>query len=99
MRDGREVSEHSPTLPPPTRPGYDDRTRRVRRNRHGDLTMVQNDHRLTVTRGRISDFLDLLARLRAASRPEELALVSGGWRAVERMKRENSEFGCATWGL
>jgi hypothetical protein len=51
--------------------------------------MVQNDQELKVTRERISYLLDLLARLRVSSRPEELALVTGGYRAeVERMQRE-----------
>ena len=51
--------------------------------------MIQNDQELEVTRERISYLLDLLARLRVSSRPEELALVSGGYRAeVERMQRE-----------
>ncbi len=51
--------------------------------------MIQNDQELTVTRGRISYLLDLLTRLRISSRPEELTLVSGGYRAeVERMQRE-----------
>jgi len=51
--------------------------------------MIQNDQELKVTRERITYLLDLLARLRVASRPEELALVSGGYRAeVERMQRE-----------
>ncbi len=51
--------------------------------------MIRNDQELTATRERIAEFLDLLARLRAGSRPEELALVSGGYRAeVERMQRE-----------
>jgi len=51
--------------------------------------MIENDHELKITRERIACFLDLLARLRLASRPEELALVSGGYRAeVERMQRE-----------
>jgi hypothetical protein len=51
--------------------------------------MIHNDQELAVTRERISYFLDLLARLRVSSRPEELALVSGGYRAeVERMQRE-----------
>jgi hypothetical protein len=51
--------------------------------------MIQNDQELKVTRERISYLLDLLARLRVRSRPEELALVSGGYRAeVERMQRE-----------
>ena len=51
--------------------------------------MIQNDQQLIVTRERISYLLDLLARLRLTSRPEELALVSGGYRTeVERMQRE-----------
>jgi hypothetical protein len=51
--------------------------------------MIHNDNELTVTRERISYFLDLLARLRVSSRPEELALVSSGYRAeVERMQRD-----------
>jgi hypothetical protein len=51
--------------------------------------MIKNDHELKVTRDRISYLLDLLSRLRASTRPEELALVSGGYRAeVERMQRE-----------
>jgi len=51
--------------------------------------MIQNDQELRVTRERITYLLDLLARLRVSSRAEELALVSGGYRAdVERMQRE-----------
>lgn len=51
--------------------------------------MIQNDTELAVTRQRISDLLDLLARLRLGCRPEELALATGGYRAeVERMQRE-----------
>jgi hypothetical protein len=51
--------------------------------------MIQSDQELHVTRERVSYLLDLLARLRLGSRPEELALVSGGYRAeVERMQRE-----------
>jgi len=51
--------------------------------------MIQNDQGLRVTRERITYLLDLLARLRVSSRPDELALVSGGYRAeVERMQRE-----------
>jgi hypothetical protein len=51
--------------------------------------MIQNDEELSVTRERIGYLLDLLARLRVSSRPEELPLVSGGYRAeVERMQRE-----------
>ena len=51
--------------------------------------MIQSDQELTVTQQRIAYFLDLLARLRKSSRPEELALVTSGYRAeVERMQRE-----------
>jgi hypothetical protein len=51
--------------------------------------MIQNVQELTVTQQRIAYFLDLLARLRKSSRPEELALVTTGYRAeVERMQRE-----------
>lgn len=51
--------------------------------------MIKNDQELKVTRERISYFLDLLTRLRLSSRPEELALVTGGYRAeVEKMQRE-----------
>jgi hypothetical protein len=62
--------------------------------------MIHNDHELTVTRGRICYFVDLLARLRAGSRAEELALVSGGWRAeLARIRRRDSGWGCAFFGL
>ena len=55
--------------------------------------MIQNEQELKVTRDRVSYLLDLLARLRASSRPEELALVSSGYRAeVERMQREVLDF-------
>lgn len=51
--------------------------------------MIQNDQELAVTQERIAYFLDLLARLRQSSRPEELPLVTSGYRAeVERMQRE-----------
>jgi hypothetical protein len=51
--------------------------------------VIQNDQELTVTRERISYFYDLLARLRVSSRPEELPLVTSGYRAeVELMQRE-----------
>jgi hypothetical protein len=51
--------------------------------------MIQNDQELIVTRERVSYLLDLLGRLRVSTRPEESALVSGGYRAeVERMQRE-----------
>ena len=55
--------------------------------------MIQNDQELKVTQGRIAYFLDLLARLRKSSRPEELALVTSGYRAeVERMQREMLDY-------
>lgn len=51
--------------------------------------MIQNDQELTVSRERIAYFLDLLARLRESCRPEELPLVTSGYRAeVERMQRD-----------
>jgi hypothetical protein len=51
--------------------------------------MIRDDEELKVSRERITYLLDLLARLRVRSRPEELALVSGGYRAeVEGMQRE-----------
>ena len=51
--------------------------------------MIQSGQEVKVIRERISYLLDLLARLRVSSRPEELALVSSGYRAeVERMQRE-----------
>ena len=55
--------------------------------------MIQNDQELAVARERTSYFLDLLARLRVSSRPEELALASSGYRAeVERMQREALDY-------
>lgn len=55
--------------------------------------MIQNDQELSFTRERITYFLDLLVRLRATSRPEELALVTSGYRAeVERMQREMLDY-------
>lgn len=55
--------------------------------------MIQNDQELAVTRARVSYFLDLLARLQVSSRPEELPLVTSGYRAeVERMQREMLDF-------
>jgi hypothetical protein len=51
--------------------------------------MMTNDQELKVAQYRISYLVNLLGRLRASSRPEELALVSGGYRAeLERMQRE-----------
>ena len=50
--------------------------------------MIQNDQELKVTRERINYLLDFLTRLRVSSRPEELALVSGGYRTeIERMQK------------
>lgn len=55
--------------------------------------MIQTDQELKVTRERISYLLDLLARLRISSRPEELPLVSSGYKAeVERMQRDVLEY-------
>ena len=52
-------------------------------------TVLKNEQELKVTRERISYLLDLLARLRISARPEELALVSRGYRAeVEFMQRD-----------
>jgi hypothetical protein len=51
--------------------------------------MIQTDQELKLTRERITYLLDLLAQLWVSSRPAELPLVSGGYRAeVERMQRE-----------
>lgn len=51
--------------------------------------MIRNKQELKVTRERITYLLDLLARLRLSSRPQELAFVTSGYRAeVERMQRE-----------
>ena len=51
--------------------------------------LLQNNQELTVTRERIAYFYDLLMRLWVSSRPEELPLVTSGYRAeVERMQRE-----------
>ena len=55
--------------------------------------MIQNDQELAVTRERISYFLNLLERLRVGSPPEELTLVTSGYRAeVERMQREMLDY-------
>ena len=51
--------------------------------------MIQSDQELKITQERIAYLLDLLARLRIGNRPEDLALVSGGYRTeVDRMQRE-----------
>ena len=51
--------------------------------------MIRNDRELSVARNRVTYLLDLLTRLRMSSRPEELPLVSGGYRAeVEKVQRE-----------
>ncbi len=52
-------------------------------------SMIRNDRELSVARNRVTYLLDLLTRLRMSSRPEELPLVSGGYRAeVEKVQRE-----------
>ena len=51
--------------------------------------MIRNDRELSVARNRVTYLLDLLTRLRMSSRPEELPLVSGGYRAeVQNVQRE-----------
>jgi hypothetical protein len=51
--------------------------------------MIQNHQEFTIAQERIAYFLDLLMQLCTSSRPEELALVTSGYRAeVERMQRE-----------
>ena len=55
--------------------------------------MIQNDQELKVARERVTYLLDLLTRLRASARPEELPLVTGGYRVeVERMQREVMDY-------
>jgi hypothetical protein len=55
--------------------------------------MIQSDQELKVTRERVAYLLDLLARLRISCRPEELGLVTSGYRAeVERMQREMLDY-------
>jgi hypothetical protein len=55
--------------------------------------MIQNDQELAVTQDRIAYFLDLLARLRMSSRPEELTLITSGYRAeVEQMQCEMLDY-------
>jgi hypothetical protein len=55
--------------------------------------MIQNDQELIVTRERVSYLLNLLGRVQVGTRPEETALVSGGYRAeVERMQREMHDY-------
>ena len=52
--------------------------------------MIQSDEELKVAQERVSYLLNLLAQLSVSSRPEELALVSGGYRAeVERMPAQD----------
>ena len=51
--------------------------------------MIRNDTELAVTQERVAYFLDLLKRIRAGARPEEFALMAGGYRSeVERMQRD-----------
>jgi hypothetical protein len=55
--------------------------------------MIQSDQELQVTRERISYLLDLLTRLCVSCRPEELSLVTSGYRAeVERRQREMLDY-------
>jgi hypothetical protein len=55
--------------------------------------MIKNDQELDVRCQRVSYLLDLLSRLRVTSRPEELALVTGGYRAeVQWMHREMLDY-------
>ena len=51
--------------------------------------MIENVKELKLARDRIAYLLELLSRLRVSSRPEELSLVTSGYRAeVECMQRE-----------
>ncbi len=51
--------------------------------------MIRDDAELAAAQERIAYFLDLLRRFRSTARPDEFALVAGGYRAeVERMQRE-----------
>lgn len=51
--------------------------------------MIRDDNELAVTQEQITYFLQLLARLRVSSDPEEFPFVASGYRAeVERMERE-----------
>jgi hypothetical protein len=55
--------------------------------------MIANDQELTVARERVSYLLDLLVRLRTSCGPNELTLVSSGYRIeIERMQREVLEY-------
>ncbi len=55
--------------------------------------MIRNDTELSATQERIAYFLNLLQRFRATARPEEFALVAGGYRAeVERMQGEMLDY-------
>ena len=49
--------------------------------------MIRDDNELKVTQERVTYFLDLLKRIRIGARPDEFALVAGGYRAeVEQMQ-------------
>jgi hypothetical protein len=62
--------------------------------------MSHRDPEPKVPRGRLSRFLDLLPRSRPVGRPDELALLSGGWRAAsKRMQQQSSGCGWAFSGL
>ena len=66
----------------------------------GDLTMIDDDKELKLKRGENSDFLDWVRPLRAGVRAEELALVSGGWRAeLARIRRRDSRWARAFFGV
>ena len=55
--------------------------------------MIQSDQELNTTRERVAYLLDLLGRLRVSCRPEELSLVTSGYRAeVERMQRDMLDY-------
>ena len=55
--------------------------------------MIRYANELAVTQERVTYFLDPLKRLRAGARPDEFALVAGGYRAeVERMQCEVMDY-------
>lgn len=55
--------------------------------------MIRDDAELAATQERVAYFLDLLRRFRVTARPDEFALVAGGYRAeVERMQGEMLDY-------
>ncbi len=55
--------------------------------------MIQNDEELEVTQERIAFFVKLLKGIRIASRPDEYALVSSGYRCeIKKMQEEVLEY-------